>query len=100
MHARVEQLFLVCSPHWKQNWSFLRASISTIRTYLNLLSKENKLLTVNRTKRSILRAILKFYRLKKKMLAGHIKVLGGLHLAHRPDVAQACPANDVKLFKK
>jgi len=36
------------------------------------------------------RHFLMFYQYKK-MFAGHIKVLGGPHVARGPDVAQACP---------
>ncbi len=34
----------------------------------------------------------------KKMFAGHIKVLGGPHVAREPDVAQAC-SKVMKMFK-
>ena len=40
-------------------------------------------------KKHFKRGILMFYQLKKTF-TGHIKVLGGPHVAREPDVAQAC----------
>ena len=63
------------------------------------------ILAVHLLKRSILRGILMFHQPKykfwqlKKMFAGHIKVLGGPHVARGPDFAQPCPRGLLKYVK-
>ncbi len=51
--------------------------------------KKNVLLAVHFLKRNISKDIFQYFINLKKIFAGHIKELGGAHVARGPDVAQA-----------
>ena len=68
----------------------MRASIGTIKTNFFIFEEKNGILAVRFLKRSILRGILDVSSNLKKIFAGNIKVPGGPHVAHGPEVAQAC----------